>query len=94
MHAAALEPRLPAIRGHARRVAAEAQRAKTTYLGFLADVLSVEVDDRADRRRQRRIHDAHFPSLKRLADFNLDVAPTVNPATIATLASGARAVAR
>jgi DNA replication protein DnaC len=89
IQAAALELRLPAIREHARRLATEAQRAKATYLGFLAEVLGVEVDDRAERRRQRRIHEARFPRIKRLADFNVDVAPTVNPATVATLASGA-----
>jgi hypothetical protein len=31
---------LPGIRFHADRLAGEAQRAKATYLGFLADTLS------------------------------------------------------
>ncbi len=88
IEAAARELRLPAIREHAGRLAAQAQRTKATYLGFLADTLTLELDDRAERRRGRRIHEAHFPRLKRLADFNLDVAATINPATIATLASG------
>jgi hypothetical protein len=88
IEAAARELRLPAIRQHAGRLAAQAQRSKTTYLGFLADTLTVELDDRAERRRTRRIHEARFPRLKRLADFNLDAAPTINPATIATLAAG------
>jgi len=88
IEAAARELRLPAIRDHAGRLAAQAQRTKATYLGFLADTLTLELDDRAERRRGRRIHEARFPRLKRLADFNLDVAATVNPATIATLASG------
>ncbi|MCP4963736.1 MAG: ATP-binding protein, partial [bacterium] len=48
-----------------------------------------EVDARSERRRQRRIKEARFPRLKRLADFDLTAAPTVNPATIATLAAGA-----
>jgi DNA replication protein DnaC len=51
--------------------------------------VSAEVDDRAERRRERRIHEAKFPRLKRLADFDLGAAPTVDSATIATLASGA-----
>ena len=83
------ELHLPGIREHAGRLAAQAQRAKATYLGYLADTLAVEVDDRAERRRARRIHEARFPRIKRLADFNVDVAPTINPASIATLASGA-----
>ena len=87
--AAARELRLPAIRDHASRLADEAKRAKATYLGFLADTLNLEVDDRAERRRTRRIHEARFPRMKRLADFDLDAAPSINPATIATLAAGA-----
>jgi DNA replication protein DnaC len=79
---------LPAIREHATRLADEARRAKATYLGFLADSLGVEVDERAERRRRRRIHEARFPRIKRIAEFNFDAAPTVNPATIATLAAG------
>jgi DNA replication protein DnaC len=47
------------------------------------------VDERAERRRARRVHEARFPRLKRLADFDLAAAPSVNPATIATLAAGA-----
>jgi DNA replication protein DnaC len=86
--AATRELHLPGIRDHADRLAAQAQRTKATYLGFLADILGVELDDRAERRRTRRIHEARFPRLKRLADFNFDAAPTINPATIATLAAG------
>lgn len=88
IEAAGRELHLPAIREHAGRLAAQAQRSKATYLGYLADVLSVEVDDRAERRRARRIHEARFPRLKRLAEFDLAAAPTINPATIATLAAG------
>jgi DNA replication protein DnaC len=88
IEAATRELHLPGIREHAARLAAQAQRSKATYLGYLADALTVEVDDRAERRRLRRIHEARFPRLKRLAEFNLDVAPTINPATIATLAAG------
>jgi len=47
------------------------------------------VDERAERRRQRRVHEARFPRMKRLADFELSAAPSVNPATVATLAGGA-----
>jgi DNA replication protein DnaC len=86
--AATRELHLPAVREHAGRLATQAQRAKTTYLGYLADTLSVEVDDRAERRRRRLVHEARFPRIKRLADFNFDAAPKINPATIATLAAG------
>jgi DNA replication protein DnaC len=87
--AAARELHLPTVRAEATRLAEVAQRNRQTYLAFLAEILSAEVDDRADRRRERRVHEAKFPRVKRLADFDLSAAPTVNPATIATLAGGA-----
>lgn len=87
--AAARELHLPTVRTEATRLAEIAQRNRMSYLAFLAEVLSAEVDDRAERRRERRIHEARFPRMKRLADFDLSAAPTVNPATIATLAGGA-----
>ena len=61
IEAATRELRLPAIREHADRLATQAQRTKATYLGFLADTLTLECDDRAERRRARRIHEARFP---------------------------------
>ena len=87
IEAAARELKLPMIRAEAARLAEDAKRSKLTYLGFLAELLETEVDSRAERRRQRRIGEAKFPRLKRLVDFDLDAAPTVNPATIATLAT-------
>ena len=51
-------------------------------------MLSAELDDRDARRRERRIHEAHFPRLKHLADFDLAAAPTVAPAMLATLERG------
>ncbi len=86
--AATRELHLPTVRAEAVRLAEIAQRHRLTYLAFLAEVLAAEVDDRAERRRERRIHEARFPRMKRLADFDLSAAPTVNPATIATLANG------
>ena len=87
--AATRELRLPVVRADAARLAEIAQRSQMTYLAFLAEVLAAEIDERAERRRARRVHEARFPRIKRLADFDLDAAPTVNPATIAALASGA-----
>jgi DNA replication protein DnaC len=86
--AATLELHLPTVRAEASRMAETAQRQQASYLGFLAEVLAAEVDDRAERRRARRVHEARFPRIKRLADFDLAVTPGINAATIATLASG------
>jgi DNA replication protein DnaC len=86
--AATRELRLPVVRAETQRISEVAQRTQMTYLAFIAEVLSAEVDERAERRRRRRVHEARFPRIKRLADFDLGAAPTVNPATIATLAKG------
>ncbi len=87
IYAATKDLRLPAVRADSARLAELAQRSQLSYLGFLAEVLSAEVDRRNEHRRHRRVSEARFPRLKRLADFDLGAAPTVNPATISTLAS-------
>ena len=81
------ELHLPTVRTESSRLAEMAQRGQSTYLGYLAEVLAAEVDDRSERRRQRRVHEARFPRIKRLADFDLSAAPGVNAATISMLAS-------
>jgi DNA replication protein DnaC len=86
--AAARELHLPTVRDEATRLAELAIRERQTHLGFLAEVLSAEVDERAERRRTRRIAEAKFPRLKRLAEFNLDAVPSIAPAQLAALASG------
>ena len=86
--AAARELHLPTVRDEAARLAEIAARQRHTHLAYLAEVLSAELDDRSARRRTRRIADAKFPRLKRLADFNADVVPSISPAQLARLAAG------
>jgi DNA replication protein DnaC len=86
--AAARELHLPTVRDEALRLAEIAVRERQTYLAFLAEVLAAEVDERGARRHTRRITEARFPRLKRLADFDLSAAPTIQPAQLAALASG------
>jgi DNA replication protein DnaC len=85
--AATKELHLPAVRQEAGRLAEMARRTRTSHLGYLADVLAAEVDDRAERRRERRLKEARFPRAKRLGDFDVS-ASAVPPATIAALAKG------
>jgi DNA replication protein DnaC len=87
--AAARELKLPTVRDQAARLADIAVRERHTHLAYLAEVLSAELDDRTERRRTRRIAEARFPRLKRLADFNTDAVPGITPAQIARLATGA-----
>lgn len=86
--AAARELHLPTVRAESTRLAEIAHRERHTHLAYLAEVLAAEVDDRTERRRTRRIAEAKFPRLKRLADFNVDAVPTLQPATLGQLAAG------
>jgi DNA replication protein DnaC len=83
--AAAAALHLPTVRAEAARLADDAARAGLTHRAFLAEVLAAEVDDRDSRRRERRIAEARFPRIKRLADFDLSAAPSINPATFAAV---------
>ncbi len=80
---------LPAVRAEAASLADQAAKEGVTHRGYLAEVLSAEVDERYRRRRARRIVEARFPRLKRLEDFDLTAAPAIKPATFAALAAGA-----
>ena len=86
--AAARELHLPTVRDEATRLAEIAIRERQSYLAFLAEVLAAEVDERGAHRRTRRITEARFLHLKRLADFDVNAAPTIQPAQLAALASG------
>jgi DNA replication protein DnaC len=86
--AAARELKLPTVRADAARLADIAVRERQTHLCYLAELLSAEIDDRTSRRRTRRIAEARFPRIKRLADFNTDHIHGI-AATLAALASGA-----
>ena len=79
---------LPTVRQQAGALAEAALRERLSHLAYLAEVLSAELDDREARRRERRIHEARFPRLKLLADFDLAAAPTVDPTMLATLERG------
>jgi DNA replication protein DnaC len=80
--------RLPTVREVADPLAEAAVRDRLTHRAYLAEVLGAELDDRDARRRERRIKEAHFPRLKRLAEFDLAAAPTVEPALLAALEQG------
>src|SRR5689334_3346720 len=86
--AAARELKLPTVRDQAARLAEIAARQRSTYLAYLAEVLAAELDDRSARRRARRIAEARFPRIKRLADFSADAVPAITPALLANLATG------
>jgi DNA replication protein DnaC len=79
--------RLPTIRDRFTEIAAAAEREQLSYLGFLAELVMAECDDRDARRAARRIHDAGFPRTKRIAEFDFDANPNISPAVIGQLAT-------
>ncbi len=89
VRAACRELHLPTVGTRADPLAQQAARDRETHLGYLAACLEAECEDRAERRRQRRLSEAHFPRLKRLVDFRFEDAPTVPGSLIAELATGA-----
>jgi DNA replication protein DnaC len=84
---AAVALHLPSVRKEAARLADDAARAGLTHRAYLAEVLATEVDDRDARRKERRVAEAHFPRIKRLVDFDLGAAPSINPASLAAISS-------
>ena len=88
VEATSRELHLPTVRQQAAALAEAALRERLSHLGYLAEVLQAELDDRDERRRERRIREARFPRLKYLADFDLAAAPTVDPTMLATLERG------
>lgn len=88
IEAACRELHLPTVRAEAGSLADQAAKANLSHRAYLAEVLAAEVDDRAERRRLRRIAEAHFPRHKRLEDFDTSASP-VEAATVAALANGA-----
>jgi DNA replication protein DnaC len=88
VEAHARELHLPTVRQRFRALAAEAAREQQTPIAYLAALLEAEVQERAERRERRRLLDARFPLLKRLADFRFEDNPNVPQATIAALAEG------
>ncbi len=80
---------LPTVRQQAGPLAEAALRNRLSHRAYLAEVLTAELEDRDARRREHRIHEARFPRLKYLADFDLQAAPTVDPAMLTALERGA-----
>ncbi len=87
VHQACRMLRLPTIRGQFAELAEVAAREQMSSLGFLAELLLAECDDRARRRSERRIKAAGFPRQKTLRAFEFDANPNVDPAVVHTLAT-------
>ena len=85
--AATRELHLPTVREQAGPLAEEALRARSSHLVYLAEVLSAETDERAERRRLRRIREARFPRQKHLGEFDTAASGAVDAKVLSLLAS-------
>ena len=79
--------RLPTIRSRFAEIAAAAQREQLSYLGFLAELVMVECDDRDKRSSARRINAAGFPRTKSLPTSTSPPTRRSPPAVINQLAT-------
>jgi DNA replication protein DnaC len=79
---------LPTIAGQCGRLAAQAERERQPYLGYLEALLAAELEDRERRAIERRLKDAHLPRVKTLDEFDFSQTPAVSPARLAALADG------
>lgn len=77
--------RLPTIRDNYAELAAEAAAEQMSYLGFLAELMMAECDDRARRCAARRIRAAGFPREKSLRAWDHTANPNIDAATLGTL---------
>ena len=80
--------RLPSMRAVMDDALSYAEREQLSYRGLLAELLLAEVDERDRRSTLMRVKNAGFPREKLLEDFDYDLNPNINPATIHTLATG------
>ena len=79
---------LSTVRENWQRMAQEARRRKQTHVEYLADLMSLEVVRRRERRIQRRTKDAKFPLLKTLESFDFAKQPKLDPSEILDLFDG------
>ena len=62
--------KLKGIQSNLDELISEAETQKQSFLGFINQMLLLEIEDRAERRYRRNITAAHFPVLKNLAGFD------------------------
>lgn len=71
-----------------QRMAQEARKRRQGHPEYLADLMSLEVQKRRERRIQRRTKDAKFPLLKTLDTFEFDQQPKLDKDEVLDLFDG------
>src|SRR5438105_14267059 len=73
---------------HYQALAHDAARSNLSYERYLLALAQEEVNQRERRRQEQAIHNAHFPVLKDLADFEWSCVPKLSRPRILELAQG------
>jgi len=79
---------LGAIASQFDSLAREAARDGHSHLRYLDSLLSAELDERGQRKVQRRIQEARLPRLKTLEQFDFNQAPQIPAGLLRQLAEG------
>jgi DNA replication protein DnaC len=78
--------RMPGLVRSFESLCRQADKERWSFEELLAECLSVEVSSRSDSAVRQRLHDARFPDVKTLDQFDFTAADGVDAATIAKLA--------
>ena len=77
--------RMPTMHAECEKVAARCAKDNVDHLGFLLQLIELELIDRERRAAQRRLKAAKFPNYKTLEDFDFKAQPSLNRVLIAEL---------
>ena len=82
------ELKLPAIGRDAARLSKEAIRQATEPLAYVVELLETELEERRQRRAQRRQKEANFPVVKTMEGFDFKRASHLPESLLRSLADG------
>lgn len=80
--------RLPTVLAECEKVAARAAADNVDHLGFLLQVVELELIERERKAADRRLKAARFPAPKTLDEFDFAARPSVNKPLLLDLARG------
>jgi DNA replication protein DnaC len=80
--------RLSSFLDHYQPLAHDAARTNLSYERYLLALAQEEINQRERRRQEQAIHNAHFPVLKELADFEWSCVPNLSKPRLLDLAQG------
>jgi len=77
--------RLPTVLAECEKVAQRCAADNVDHLGFLLQLIELELLDREQRAAERRLKAARFPTVKTLEDFDFAAQPSLNKVLVAEL---------